>query len=151
MSAACAWVVALVCFQAPVKVKHEESGPARADTISARGFKARIWQADSFQSPDRRKLSEACIEEFCVRYHKHCVTTPGAVRCDYSYAWPADDFLRTLEVSADSAENFAKAERAIALIPPDRPESVQLTLAALGVASDARAAPTCPRRMECWP
>ena len=151
MSSACALVVSLVCFQGSVKVKHAESGSWRRDTISAHGFQALIWRGDSYRSPDRRQLSEACIAAICVRYHKYCVATPGEVRCDYSYAWPADEFLHTLEVSADSAENYANAERAIALVPPDRPDYVQLSLGSLGVASAAEAAATCPPRMDCWP
>ena len=151
MSAACALVVSFVCFQGPVRVKHEDNGLSRRATISAHGFKALIVRDDNYQAPDRRQLSVACIDEFCVRYHKFCVATPGEVRCEYSYAWPADEFLHTLEVSADSAENFADAERAIALLPPDRPETVQLSLGTLSVAAAARAVPTCPRRKDCWP
>lgn len=151
MSAACALLVSMVCFRGPVKQKHEESGLWRSDTMSAPGFKARIFRGDQLLSPDWRQLSEACFEDACVRYHKHCLTTPGEVHCTYSYAWPADDFLHTLEVSADSPENYAAAERAIGLVPPDRPESKQILLALLGIASALEAAPTCPSRTECWP
>jgi len=151
MSAACALVVSFVCFQGPVKASHEASGLWRSDTLSAPGFKAVIWRGDQYLAPDRRQMSEACVGEICVRYHKYCLATPGVVRCEYAYAWPADDFLHTLEVSADSAENYADAERGIGLVPPDRPESVQLMLGALGVASAARATPTCPARTDCWP
>ena len=151
MSVACAALVSMVCFEGPVKVRHADGGLWRSDTIAAHGFKALIFHGDAYEAPDRRQMSEACIEEFCVRYHKYCVATAGEVRCEYAYAWPADEFLHTLAVSAASAENYADAERAIALVPPDRPESVQLALASLGVASDARATPTCPQRIDCWP
>jgi len=149
MSLACAVIVSLVCFHDRVTVVHKDWGLGRSDTMTAPAFTAESRAGDDLQDPDWRELSESCVAGFCVRYHRHCTTTPAQVRCDYeygAYGRAGDRFLHRFSVRAPTPAAFAAAERRIALLASGDRGAARLSLGALNVSAEDEHAPACPRR-----
>jgi hypothetical protein len=110
-----------------------------------------MW-TDNIVTPDWRKMNEACSENLCFRYFKHCSSSDQETVCYYQFGHPGDEEAVTLRVVASAAEGIIRAEASISVLNDPESRALRLPLNSLHVTSDAPTAPICPRKdLPCIP
>jgi len=149
----CTLMVGLFCFEGSVtKIVDDQDALWTGVTVSAADYAASASWGDVIITPDWRRMNEACVENFCVRYIKHCTDTADETQCSYQVGRPGDEEATTLFIRELSKGGIARAERSISYLSDEASRSLWVPLSALVIQSAAEDAPPCPReQLPCLP
>lgn len=154
IDAACFVVVAELCLRGIQTVEVKDRALNETVLITGEGFTAyATFRSDFKQTPDWRRMDEACTSGACVAYHKHCVWSANRIRCVYSYSQPGDMENRTISIDAQSEARIKEAEDDIAILVRAGWRTRKIYLKAMANESADPEPPLCDRhakQMECW-
>jgi hypothetical protein len=141
----CSLVVGLLCFDSPIESTPEYSPSGRVLITTTAGYVADVQPM--LVMPDWRKLPEACSENLCFRYFKHCPAVPVGIVCEYKIGrfgeiWEGGPF--DLKITAISQEAMAQADLAISVLSDPKSRSLRVPLNRFRSASVDRDVPLCP-------
>src|SRR3954471_20835539 len=95
----CTVIVGLLCVEGPIESIPNYSPMGRVVVKTTSGYVADVEQMITM--PNWRKMSEACSENLCFRYFKHCSTEGVGIVCEYRIGrfgeiWEGGPFILTI-------------------------------------------------------
>ena len=143
----CVMIVANLCIHDVVAVEIKDSGLAAWAYIRAESYQAIAEiRSDQINTPDRLRMSDACENDACVKYYKHCETA-GTVTCHYYFNRLSDESNSYLSITGSTLALVDQAAGKFGAIAERKNGKLgEIPLAKFTVASTLASPPVCRRR-----
>lgn len=151
----CLVLVANLCLHSVTTVEIHDSGLGARAEIRGHDFEGDIvLRSDNIFTPDWSRMNNACVEGACVAYFKHCVTSDGAITCDYHFSQPGETQNTLVSISAKNGSELQSAEESIGVLTRSGWTFKEVPLSTFTKVSDEATPPYCKHRVPqsaCWP
>ena len=144
MSVACFVLAFGLCFDGKhVQVTADDFGMGRMLAVTAEHYRVHSAITDVIEMHDFRKSPRACVDDICIRYHKHCVPAEKGITCEYRVVWPGivPDGLVTITADDDAALDAAEHEVSLAFTREGK--TAKLPFSTMTVRDRSEAPPAC--------
>jgi hypothetical protein len=149
----CLVVIAQLCLHDAVRIDFDDSGLGASARVSGRGFQAVIvLRTDNVFTPDWSKMNEACADDSCVAYFKHCQQKAPST-CDYYFSQPGDAQNTHVTITAKTPDALVQAEQDFGVLTRSGWVTREVSSSGFIVVSDKAAPPVCGHRSSlscCW-
>lgn len=144
MAFLCPILILGLCFQQVKSVDVASGGLWSQYRVHSQTYDAQITQSDAVGSAiDWHKMNEACKNDVCLLYHKHCAAFDGVWRCDYVFGAVEGTNVRSVQIEAKDAAAFGTAEELIGVPEKNGLSAAVLPLSAFAQTSPEPTAPVC--------
>jgi hypothetical protein len=150
----CLVVVAQLCLHDALRLDFSDFGLGASAKVSGADFQAVIvLRSDNVWTPDWSKMNQACADDSCVAYFKHCLQK-APTTCDYYFSQPGDTQNTHVTITAQTADALMHAEQAFGVLTRSGWVIREVSFSAFSVVSDKATPPLCGHRTpqsSCWP
>ena len=153
----CLVAIASLCLRNADSILLKDSGSSARAVVHSKGYEVEILlRSDNIFTPDWSRMAEACANDVCISYYKHCTESKSAteIKCDYYFSQPGETQNTEVTITADDTNILKQAEIGVGVLARAGWIASVIDLSRFERQSDAASPPYCRRRVPqsaCWP
>ena len=155
-SLGCLVLLANLCVHSAISIDFEDSGLTGSASIHEQSSKiVVVLHSDDIQRPDWSKMSNACVDGFCISYYKFCSQKESGdgFSCDYYFSQLGDAENREVTISANNDGQVHDAEAVLGAVAHAGGRVKEIPFSGFRVEGKEDQPPHCNHRepkSACW-